>query len=98
VVLTLLAVTTPATRDAWLDGDAVARFEPGDVFTDIDDLSGAFVTEDEWVFDDEIADTTVLVVVDVGAADPHLSHGDEDVVRAWRWSATLLKLELVRFE
>jgi hypothetical protein len=98
VVISLLAVTTSAARGTGLESDAVTRFERGDVFADIDDLSGTLVTEDEWVFDDDISDTAVLVVVNVRAADAHLSHGDEDVVRTRRWSGTVSELELVRFD
>jgi hypothetical protein len=91
-------VTTSATRGTWLEGHTVTRFECGDVFARLDDLSGTLVTEDDRALDDGIPDTAVLVVVNVGAADPHLSHGDEDVVRAGRWPGTVVKLELVRFD
>jgi hypothetical protein len=98
VVVALLAVTASTTRGAGFEGDAVSRFECRDVFTDVDDLAGTLVTEDEWALDDDVPDTTVLVVVDVGAADSHFPHGDEDVVRTGRWPGAVPKLELVRFD
>ncbi|GGJ11057.1 hypothetical protein GCM10008995_21200 [Halobellus salinus] len=98
MVVTFHTVTASATRDTGLEGHAVTWFECGGVLTGIDHLPGTLVTEDERVFDDNVPDTTVFVVVHVGAADTHFSYGDEDVVRAWRWSGSVLKLELVWFD
>jgi hypothetical protein len=98
VVVALLAVTASTTRGAGFESDTVSRLECRDVRTDVDDLAGALVAEDEWVLDDDVPDAAVLVVVDVGAADSHFPNGDENVVRTGRWPGAVLKLELVRFD
>jgi hypothetical protein len=90
-------VTASAARDTWLEGHAVTRVECTDVCTDVDYFPRTLMTEDERVFDDKVPDTTVFIVVHVGAADTDLPYGDEDAVRIWRWSGAVLKLELVWF-
>ncbi|SEP08233.1 hypothetical protein SAMN04487948_11358 [Halogranum amylolyticum] len=87
-------MATSTTRNTWLEGDAITRFEFGDVITDIDNLSRTLVAEDEWVFDDVISDTTVFVIVNVGTTDSNVSNGDEDVVWTWRRLRTILEFKL----
>jgi hypothetical protein len=98
VVVAAFAVPTAAARDARFERDPVTGFECGDVLTDLDDVAGALVTEDERLFDDVVADAAVFVVVDVGATDADVSHGDEDLVGVGGWTGTVVKLELVRFD
>lgn len=53
------------TRDAWLEGDAVAGFEDGGGGADGDNGAGGFVAEDHGGFEDEVGDVAVLPVVDL---------------------------------
>ncbi len=69
----------------------------GYVLADLDDFASALVSEDERVLDDVVANTTVFVVVDVGATDAHVAHGNEYVIGPGRRSGTVLQLELSRF-
>ena len=65
--------------NAWLHADAVADLEMGDIRANGRDDAGRLVAENHRLLDDEIADPTVLVIMNVAAADadrldcdPHL--------------------------
>src|SRR3954463_15736979 len=89
----LIAATTCLTR---LDGDAFAHPCGGDSFSDLHYLPGRFVPEDQGAPHDEVADSTVLVVVDVGPADS--DRQDPDPYLALRWSRdwTLFDAQIMR--
>jgi hypothetical protein len=97
VIVAALAVGTAPAWNAGFERDAVPRFVISNVLADFDDLTGALVPEDERVFHDVVPDTTVFVVVDVGATDTHVSHGYKYLVGAGRRSGTVLQLELSWF-
>lgn len=67
VVVAAGALEAVAAGDARLDGDAVARFQMGDVRAGPDDLAGAFVAQAVLGLDFEAADAASVPEVNVGA-------------------------------
>jgi hypothetical protein len=63
------STVSPTTRDTGFDGDPVSDLEPGDTFTDGNDLSGGFVSRAAFVGDDHGgSDLTVFPEMNIGAA------------------------------
>lgn len=80
VVVAGAAVVAAAAGVSGLEGDAVTGLKVVDVGADLDDGAGGLVAEDHGLAQDKGADGAVEPVVDVGAADAGVVHGDEDIV------------------
>lgn len=56
------------------------------------------MTQDHRCLDDELPDPTVLVVVDIGAADADRRDPDEDIIGTRDWDRSLLDRKRLLFE
>src|SRR5829696_7888936 len=81
VVAACPALAAGAVRDAGLQGYALANVVFRRLFSQGHDRSHRLVAEDKGLPDDERADASLLVVVDVRAADADGPDLDEDLLR-----------------
>lgn len=81
VVSAVSAQIAESTRHATLDGNTVADLEI-DIFTHSNHLAHSFVAETEWLFDLNRPVLSVLIVVDIGAAECRCFDGDLHIIRS----------------
>eukprot|EP00754_Rhynchopus_humris_P039882 Rhum_TRINITY_DN22961_c0_g1::Rhum_TRINITY_DN22961_c0_g1_i1::g.176642::m.176642 len=79
VVLARLADAAVSTGEPGLEGDAVANLQRGTVGPNFLHDAGALVSEDHGSIAHEVADPSVLPVVDVAAADANALNLDDDL-------------------
>jgi hypothetical protein len=97
VVLAALAVLASPTGDTRFQGHPVARLDSGDGLAHSGHLARALVTENQRILDDEVADATVFVVVDVRPTDAHLPHPDQHFVGGRFWLFALNDFKFAGF-
>src|SRR5207253_2517243 len=94
VVTPSQALFAVPARHAWLHGDALAGGQGGHAVADSCDDPARLVPEDQRLVDDVGADPAVLVVVDVGSADPYRPNLDEHLSRTRFWHRPLFDVDL----
>ena len=67
-----------SARDARLKRNQLADPVSVDALADVEHRPGGFVTDDHRITHHIVADTTVLVVVDIGTADPYGINFNQD--------------------
>jgi hypothetical protein len=86
---------TVSTRHARLKRNQLADPAPVDAVADVDHRSGGLVADDHRVAHHIVADTTMLVVVHIGTADPDGSNFDQDLTAGRFRDRTVLDPHIV---
>jgi hypothetical protein len=87
----LLAAATGNTR---LEGDTLAERVSLCTCASVDDDTGCFVSEHEWIADDRRPDSAVLVVVNIRAANTDGSDLDENIPIAQQWGQPIFDADI----
>ncbi len=96
VVAAPQALRTASTRHARLKRNQLADPASVDPVADVNHRPGGLVTDDHRIAYHIVADTTVLVVVDIGTADPDCSDFDQDLTGARFRDRPILDPNIVR--
>ena len=80
VVVSGTAGLAMATGLAWLQGHAVTNFQMAYVLSHLNNSAAGFMTENKGWLDNIVADSPVLIIVDVGATDAHVFKFDEHFI------------------
>src|ERR1051325_5457878 len=95
LLLALGAIAAGAARPARVDGNPLARLHARDLRADAAHRAGNLVTEDHRFLEAHRAEATVIIIMQVGAADaagldPHL-----DVAEPERWRGDLVDAKIL---